>query len=178
MNEREISLLKGLSKSEVDERVKQFGYNELKDTSKRSIFKIILLVFAEPMFLLLLACGVIYLIVGEPNDAIILLGFVLIMMVITVVQEGKTERTLDSLRHLASPRALVIRAGERTSIASRELVPDDLVVIAEGERISADESLLSGESVPVRKQAVETMQDAKSDMVRPGGEDSPCVYAG
>jgi Ca2+-transporting ATPase len=190
MNEREIRELKGLSKADVDDRRRRFGANQLPDKQKRGILKIILEVCTEPMFLLLVACGVIYLLVGEPRDAIMLLFFVIIMMTITIVQEGKTEKSLDALRNLSSPRALVIRDGERFTVSGPELVPDDLVIVAEGERvpadgillwgtnISVDESLLTGESVPVNKAPVDAYAASDAEMGRPGGEDSPYVYSG
>jgi Ca2+-transporting ATPase len=190
MNEREIRELKGLSKADVDDRRSRFGTNQLPDKQKRGIFKIILEVCTEPMFLLLVVCGVIYLLVGEPRDAVMLLFFVIIMMTITIVQEGKTEKSLDALRNLSSPRALVIRDGQRYTVSGPELVPDDLVIVAEGERvpadgillwstnISVDESLLTGESVPVNKIPVDIYASSDVEMNSPGGEDSPYVYSG
>ena len=138
------------------------------------------------MFLLLLACGTIYLLLGDVQEALMLLGFVFVVLGITLYQERKTERALEALRDLSSPRALVIRGGERKRIAGREVVPDDLVVLAEGDRVpadsvvlscnnlSTDESLLTGESVPVRK----VVWDGVRDMSRPGGEDLPFVFSG
>jgi Ca2+-transporting ATPase len=191
MTEREIKGLKGLSDADVAEKRKKDGYNELPDAGKRGIFKIILEVFTEPMFLLLVVCGVVYLLVGEPQDAIMLLGFVVIMMTITIVQEGKTEKSLEALRDLSSPRAKVMRNGVQITIPGREVVSGDLVILAEGERVSADgvliwnaglsvdESLLTGESVPVRKQSVDAYEDAASaGDSRPGGDDSPWTYSG
>ena len=163
---------------------------QIPAATRRGIFRIIREVFTEPMFLLLVACGMVYLLVGEPKDALLLLGFVVIMMGITIFQEGKTEKTLDALRNLSSPRAIVIRNGERVTVPGREVVAGDLNVLSEGERVPADgiliwssgltvdESLLTGESVPVRKLAVENLDDAKADMARPGGEDSPYAYSG
>jgi Ca2+-transporting ATPase len=191
MTERELQLLNGLSEADVADRRQRHGWNEIPDKEKRGILKIVLEVFTEPMFLLLVVCGVVYLLVGEPRDALLLLGFVLIMMGITIVQEGKTERTLDALRNLSSPRAVVIRDGGRRTVAGREVVPGDLMVLAEGERVaadavliwnshlSADESLLTGESVPVRKQAVDDLDAAHAlEAGRPGGEDNSWVYSG
>ena len=96
-----------------------------------------------------------------------LLGFVFVVMGITIYQERRTERALEALRDLSSPRALVIRDGRRVRIAGREVVRGDMVVLAEGDRVpadgvllqainlSVDESLLTGESVPVRKSVAE-----------------------
>jgi len=115
------------------------------------------------MFLLLVACGVIYLLLGDITEAIMLLGFVFVVMGITIYQEGKTEKAIDALRDLSSPRALVIRDGIQKRIAGREVVKDDIIIIREGDRVpadavllwdinlTADESLLTGESVPCIK---------------------------
>lgn len=155
----------GLSEAEVAVRLQQHGYNELPSSKGRSIFATAWDVVREPMFLLLLACGTIYLLLGDVQEAVMLLGFVFVVLGITLYQERKTERALEALRDLSSPRALVIRGGERKRIAGRDVVPDDLVVLAEGDRVpadsvllscnnlSTDESLLTGESVPVRKVA-------------------------
>ena len=117
------------------------------------------------MLALLLGGGVVYLVLGDLQEAVILLAFASMSVLITVVQEARTERVLEALRDLTSPRALVIRDGERKRIAGREVVRGDLVVLAEGDRVPADaalvdshdlqtdESLLTGESVPVRKVA-------------------------
>jgi Ca2+-transporting ATPase len=129
------------------------------------------------MFLLLLACGTIYLLMGDVQEALMLLGFVFVVLGITLYQERKTERALEALRDLSSPRALVVRDGQRKRIAGREVVRDDLLVLAEGDRVpadsvvlscnnlSTDESLLTGESMPVRK----VVWDGVREMTRPGG---------
>ena len=88
---------------------KQFGYNELPQSKPRSILAIALEVIKEPMFLLLVAGSLIYLILGDLQEALMLMGFVLVVMGITLYQERKTERALEALRDLSSPRALVIR---------------------------------------------------------------------
>lgn len=186
MTESKTSALTGLSEAEVAVRLQQHGYNELPSSKSRSIFATAWEVVREPMFLLLLACGTIYLVLGDVQEALMLLGFVFVVLGITLYQERKTERALEALRDLSSPRALVIRGGERKRIAGRDVVPDDLVVLAEGDRVpadsvvvssnnlSTDESLLTGESVPVRKVA----WDGIREMTRPGGEDLPFVFSG
>jgi Ca2+-transporting ATPase len=140
----------------------------------------------EPMLALLLGGGVIYLALGDLKEALILLVFATMSVLITVVQETRTERVLEALRDLTSPRALVIRDGERKRIAGREVVRGDFVVLAEGDRVPADavlvqshdlqtdESLLTGESVPVRKRR----WDGRLEMGRPGGDDLPFIYSG
>lgn len=111
--EEQAKQIKGLSRAQAAEKLKNEGYNELPSSKKRNILAIAFEVVKEPMFLLLVACGSIYLFLGEPQDALLLLGFVFIMIGITIYQEGKTEKALDTLRDLSSPRALVIRDGER-----------------------------------------------------------------
>jgi len=153
----------GLSENEASEILKEQGYNELPSQKKQSLFSILLNVLKEPMLLLLLGAGLIYLFLGEVKDALILLTFVFVVMGITFNQELKTERALEVLKNLSSPRALVIRDGEQKRIPGREVVKDDILILREGDRIPADavvlscthllvdESLLTGESLAVRK---------------------------
>src|SRR3990170_2217412 len=107
----------GLTASEVSSRLKTHGYNELPSEKKRSIFRIFFDLFKEPMLLLLIAAGIIYLFLGEPQDSLILLAAIFVVLGITFYQERKTERALDALKNLSSPRALVIREGEQERIA-------------------------------------------------------------
>lgn len=177
----------GLSGTEAAARLAAEGYNELPQPDRRTPLRIILEVLREPMLALLIGGGVIYLALGDMKEAIVLLVFACMSVVITVVQETRTERVLEALRDLTSPRALVIRDGERQRIAGREVVRGDLIVLGEGDRVpadawllegqdlQADESLLTGESAPVRKIA----QAMKSTATpRPGGDDLPLVYSG
>lgn len=176
----------GLSESEARRRFLEEGANELPASSKHRVFDTVLEVLREPMFLMLMACGILYFFLGEPVDALLLLSFVFVIMTITIVQERRTERALDSLRDLSSPRALVLREGERRRIPGREVVRGDWILLVEGDRVpadaivrhainfSADESLLTGESVPVRKRA--SSEDEKA--ARPGGDDLPFIYSG
>ncbi len=182
----EFKSITGLSEQDAAERLQREGYNELPSAKKRSFFAIALDVSHEPMFLLLVACGTIYLVLGDLREAIMLLGFVIVVVGITLYQERKTERAIEALRDLSSPRALVIRGGRQMRIPGRDVVRDDVIVLHEGDRVPADavllactnlsidESLLTGESVPVRKIACTGVPD----MSRPGGEDIPFVYSG
>ena len=181
-----ISGVKGLSEKEAAERIASEGYNEIPSAKKRSIFSIALSVLREPMLLLLIASGVIYMILGDIQEALILLGFVFVIIGITLYQEQKTERALEALRDMSSPRALVIRDGASKRIAGREVVRGDIIILSEGDRVPADgilqdgnnlmveESLLTGESVPVRKQESKDT----TEMGRPGGDNSPFLYSG
>ena len=116
----ELTQRTGLSESEAAERLRADGFNELPGSRRRGIGRIAFEVVREPMFLLLVACGTLYLMLGELREALLLLGFVFVVMGITIVQERRTERALEALRDLSSPRALVIRDGERRRIAGRD----------------------------------------------------------
>ncbi len=176
----------GLSTAEAAARLAREGYNELPTARRRPLWTIALDVVREPMFLLLIAGGTAYLILGDVQEAVILLAFVFVIMTITFWQERRTARALDALRELASPRALVLRDGRVVRIAGREVVRGDLVLLVEGDRVPADgilltginlfidESLLTGESAPVRKEAAAE----ELPLERPGGDGRPFVYAG
>ncbi len=176
----------GLTSDEVASRIAKNGYNELQGSSSRNFWMIIFGVIKEPMFLLLVACGTLYMILGDIEEGIMLLGFVFVVMGIEFNQERKSEKALDALKDLASPRALVIRENVEKRIPGREVVCDDLLVLQEGDRIPADatviksvsllvdESLLTGESVPVRKHD----WAGEAEDVQPGGDDQPFVYSG
>jgi Ca2+-transporting ATPase len=180
--------MQGLTASEARARLKAEGFNELPRTGRRTIVGLVLEVLREPMLLLLLAGGLIYFVLGDLGEALLLLAFASISIIITVVQEARTERVLDSLRDLTSPRALVIRDGERIRIPGREVVRGDLVVLSEGDRVAADatvvkcddllldESLLTGESVPVRKLARPAREQPQPRQA--GGDDQPFVFSG
>ncbi|OGS20258.1 MAG: ATPase [Elusimicrobia bacterium RIFOXYA2_FULL_40_6] len=183
------NILSGLTQEEALKRLQTEGYNELPSAKKRSVWIIALEVLKEPMFLLLVACGSIYLVLGDVREALILLGFVFVIMGITFYQERKTERALEALRDLTSPRASVIRDGEKIKIAGREVVRDDIIILAEGDRVPADavmlealnltvdESLLTGESVPVSKYPADDSQ-LNQKVIKPGGDNQPYIFSG
>ncbi len=177
----------GLSHQAAAARLSRDGYNQLASTRPHSLFAIALAVVREPMFLLLIACGAVYLLLGDRGEALMLLGFVFVIIAISFFQTRKTERALEALRDLSSPRALVIRDGEQKRIPGREVVVGDLLVVAEGDRVPADavllsgmnltvdESLLTGEAVPVRKRPADAMPES---MGKPGGDDLPFLFSG
>ena len=153
----------GLTQDEAKARLAADGPNELGANQRRTVFAIAGEVAREPMFLLLLGAGAIYFAMGDPHEALILLGFVVIIMMITILQERRTENALEALRDLSSPRALAIRDSVPTRIPGREVVREDILILAEGDRIPADgvvlqahelatdESMLTGESEAVVK---------------------------
>ena len=128
----------GLSEAEAQARLEAEGYNELPRPDRRTPLRIVLEVLREPMLALLIAGGVVYLALGDWREALILLVFACLSVVITVVQETRTERVLEALRDLTSPRALVIRDGERNRIPGREVARGDSIVLSEGDRVPAD----------------------------------------
>jgi len=139
----DITKLRGLSQEEAAKRLATDGPNELPSSKKRSIFVIIFEVIKEPMFLLLVSCGTIYLILGDRQEAFMLLFFVFVVMGITIFQEKKTERALEALRDLSSPRALVIRDGVQQRIAGKDVARGDFLILQEGDRVPADCILIS-----------------------------------
>lgn len=148
-------------------------FNELPTAKSKNIGQIALEVFKEPMFVLLLVCSIIYLLLGDYTEGIMLSASILIIIFITFYQYQKTERAIESLRQLSSPKATVIRNGQTVKIPGREIVIGDIVLIHEGDRIPADgilmegtnlavdESMLTGESIPVLKDAKATEGNAK-----------------
>ena len=178
---------RGLSAREAAERLRTEGPNALPELERRTALRIIAEVVREPMFALLLGAGVLYLLLGSRGEALVLFAFACFSVAIAIIQEGRSERVLEALRDLTSPRALVVRDGEQVRIPGREVVRGDLLVLAEGDRVPADawlisgdetladESLLTGESVPVRKRA--SLRPPPADAV-PGGDDLPLVFSG
>ncbi|MGD9880007.1 MAG: cation-translocating P-type ATPase [Reyranella sp.] len=176
----------GLTEAEAAARLRAEGFNEIPSTEHRTLLHIVGDVLREPMFALLLGAGAIYLVLGDLGEALILLAFATLSVVITVVQETRSERVLDALREVASPRALVVRDGQRRRIPGREVVRGDVIAVLEGDRVAADavllaareimvdESLLTGESVAVHKSAALH----RAALERPGGEGTPFVYSG
>jgi Ca2+-transporting ATPase len=154
--------LSGLDPAEAARRLAEHGPNLLPGSTPKNVFAIVIGVLVEPMFLMLLVAGGLYLALGDRAEAVFLLSFVFVVIGITLAQERKTQRALESLRELSAPRALVIRGGQELRIAGHEVVVGDLLVLHEGDRIAADavlldghldvnESLLTGEAVPVTK---------------------------
>jgi P-type Ca2+ transporter type 2C len=186
----------GLSPDEAAHRLQRDGFNEVPTTEGRSPWRILVEVMRQPMFMLLIGGGLVYLLLGDRVEAVMLLLFASLSVTITLVQESRSEKVLEALRNLASPRAIVIRGGKRLQVAGREVVCGDLVLVAEGDRVAADaillvaqdltvdESLLTGESVPVRKLAAPADPGVAQPQVgagaarRPGGDDLPSLFAG
>ncbi|MBZ4670258.1 MAG: P-type ATPase, translocating [Oscillospiraceae bacterium] len=162
----------GLSSEEAKRRQQQYGKNELTPQKKESFLKKVFHILCEPMFLLLIIAAVIYFILGEPRDGATMLIFVVGIISIDVIQEWKTDKTLNALKDLSAPHITVLRDGKEQQIASADLVPGDLMMIYEGIKIPADgiivrcsdlcvdESSLTGEAEGVWKIAAENAPSA------------------
>ncbi|MFS2217017.1 HAD-IC family P-type ATPase, partial [Telluria sp. Tellsp104] len=178
--------LDGLSAAEAARRLAAEGPNTLPDRTRRGWRTILGEAAREPMFLLLVGAALLYLPLGEPRESMFLLLMVVLMLGMTLYQEGRTERALQALRDLSAPASTVVRDGHRQRVPAADLVPGDVVVLTEGDRVPADavvvetnglladESLLTGESVPVGKRA----GVASAPPAPPGGADLPWVFAG
>ncbi len=178
MSAQEDGFTAGLSDDEARMRLLRDGPNRLPQARRRSLARIALEVAMQPMILLLLATTLAYAALGSATDAIGLVVSVLLIGVIAVYQQQRTERVLESLRELSSPRARVMRSGHVQRIASQDLVRGDLLLLAEGDRLACDavilrchsllldESLLTGESAPVLKHAATGPALAATDTQR------------
>ena len=175
----------GLSEVEARARLEQEGPNELPEPDRRSVAHLVREVLTEPMIALLLGATVLYLIFGEPRDALVLASSVVVVISLDLYQERRAERALEVLRDLTVPESVVLRDGHRRTVPAREVVRGDWIALSEGARVVADgevrtgtgllvdESLLTGESVPVRK----SVGTGRTAWARPGGDDLPFVYA-
>lgn len=186
LTEDEIRQISGLTQAEAAEALRLKGLNELPQAQRRNLFHILLEVLREPMFILLIACSILYFIMGDLQEAVMLMAAVMVMIGITLFQEGRTERSLQALKDLSSPRALVIREGRQERIAGRMVAEGDYIILSEGDRVpadalllwglnlKADESLLTGEAEPVTKQAA----PPGSSLDLPGGDGRPGLFSG
>jgi P-type Ca2+ transporter type 2C len=128
----------GLTDSEAQQRLRRYGPNTLPAAHKGTLFSIVFSTLKEPMLVLLLSTGVVYLLIGDSREAVAILASIFLVIGISVVQKQRTEHTLEALRDLTSPRALVVRAEGTRRIPAREIVLEDIVVLNEGDRVPAD----------------------------------------
>jgi len=178
VTEQQIKELQGLTTSQAIELQEKYGKNELVPEKKENIFHKIVHVISEPMFLLLIVAATIYFILGEPRDGAIMLVFVAGIISIEAIQEWKTDRTLKALKDLSAPLIKVLRDREEKVINSSDLVPGDIMYIAEGVKVPADgivfsastlcidESSLTGESEGVWKEITEKYVNVNNDYWR------------
>jgi P-type Ca2+ transporter type 2C len=179
----------GLSTAESARRLAKDGPN-LLPSERRYLGAILLTTLRQPAFLLLIAASFLYLALGDLHEGLVLMFMVCITIGVTLFQEGKTEHTLQSLRDLSSPRVLVVRGGQQIRIAGRDLVSGDLMLLAEGDRVAGDailiasrnlqvdESLLTGESLPLAKRAATPEELGNPQPAAPGGETLPFLWSG
>ncbi|MCX7921164.1 MAG: calcium-translocating P-type ATPase, SERCA-type [Clostridia bacterium] len=156
-------LFMGLSEKEAKQKYEKHGPNVLAERKKISAFKILIEQFSDFMVLILLASTLISAFMGETTEAITIIAIVVINAILGFMQEYRTERTMEALKGLAAPYAKVMRGGQQCSIPAEQIVPGDLIVLEAGDKVPADavlvecnslqvdESLLTGESVPVEK---------------------------
>lgn len=166
-----MSIYKGLTNAQVNHRLIKYGYNQIESQKSKNIFKLLYKILQEPMIFLLVFTGVVYVLLGEPKDSIALFSTIVIVIGVTIFQEKRTENALQALKDLSSPRALVIRNNKQIRIAGKEVVVDDILILNEGDRVSADglileslnflvdESILTGESIPVNKFGIKNLND-------------------
>lgn len=178
MTEQQIKEQQGLTSIEAKQLQEKFGKNELVAEKKENFFLKILHIISEPMFLLLIVAAVIYFILGEPRDGAIMLIFVVGIISIDVIQEWKTDKTLNALKDLSAPHVKVLRDGEEKTINSSDLVPGDIMFIAEGVKVPADgvvlkestlcidESSLTGEAEGVWKVASDSADKGSKEYWR------------
>ncbi|MDP3739256.1 MAG: cation-translocating P-type ATPase [Hyphomonadaceae bacterium] len=179
--------LRGLTEEEAARRLKTVGPNEAPRGRQRRLLDIVVETMREPMFLLLIGAALLYMFLGDLGEGLFLFAGATAAIGLVIFQESRSERALASLRDLAQPFARVIRDGVDTKIPARELVPGDLLLVGEGERLQADgalvagdvlsvdESMLTGESAPVAKHPASG--DPPPDVV-PGNDAGPHVFAG
>lgn len=184
---KQLATVRGLSEAEAAARFQSEGPNELPSARRKTFFSTVWDIVREPMILMLVCAGVIYIFLGELRDSIVLMGSIFVIIGIELHQERKTEHALEALRDLSSPRAMVVRDGMQRRIPGREVVRGDVVIVSEGDRVPADgvllsgvnlsidESLLTGESVAVRKAPALREID---EIPKPGGDDLPFLFSG
>jgi len=180
--------LQGLSSDEAARRLAEYGPNASPEPRPIGVFAIVLRTLREPMFFLLAAAATLYLFVGDLGEGLFMVAGAAASISLVVLQEFRSERALRALQKLAEPMAHVMRDGEELRLPARDLVPGDIVLLGEGQRIPADavlltgdalvvdESILTGESAPVTK----TLAGDGGDLAfpEPGGDYTPFLYAG
>ncbi len=155
----------GLGRREAMERKAKYGANKLKEQEQKSVWQMVLEQLNDPLILILVVAMAISLMLHEFGDAVIIVAVVVLNAAVGIIQEGKAGRAVEALKKISSPQAVVVRDGERMKIPAENLVLGDIVLLEAGNRIPADlrliesigvfaeESTLTGESVPVEKDA-------------------------
>ncbi|MCB0549287.1 MAG: cation-translocating P-type ATPase [Phaeodactylibacter sp.] len=165
--EKNNQVFRGLSRQEVSTRQKRFGKNALYSGRARHIFHMMWDVAREPMFLILIAVCAIYFFLGNHYEGQIMLFAMAMVVVVSIYQEVRSANAIKSLKKFTQSTVLLIRDGEEVRLPAEELVPDDIIILSEGETVpadaevlqqndfSVDESIMTGESIPVFRNAGE-----------------------
>jgi Ca2+-transporting ATPase len=181
--------LGGLTSAEAARLLAEFGPNELPSPGGRSVFAIVLETMREPMFLLMFGAAVLYLVLGDVGEGLFLVAAAATSIGLVIAQEARSERALAALRELAQPKVKVVRDGAARTLPARDLVPEDIILVGEGDRLPADgllvagdvlsldESALTGESAPVVKRLAESGQGFDFE-AQPHWEVTPHVFSG
>jgi Ca2+-transporting ATPase len=181
--------LGGLTNAEAARQLAEVGPNELPAPGGRSVLAIVFETMREPMFLLMFGAAVLYLALGDVGEGLFLVAAAATSIGLVIAQEARSERALAALRELAQPMVRVIREGVAKTLPARELVPEDIILVGEGDRLPADgllvagdvlsldESALTGESAPVVKRLAEAGQGFDSE-AQPHWEVTPHVFSG
>ncbi|OOO62517.1 calcium-transporting P-type ATPase, PMR1-type [Clostridium tepidum] len=176
LEELNVDISTGLSSDEVEKRQEKYGLNKLTSKKQKSLLKMFFEQINDILIYILLAAAIISGVLGEVSDAIIIGIVIIINTIIGVVQESKAEKALEALKQLSTPKALVKRNGENIEIPSEDVVPGDVIILDAGRYVPCDlrlietanlkieESALTGESVPVEKQAEEKLEDPKTPL--------------
>src|SRR3989344_9305325 len=166
--------LRGLTLSEVQNRITQYGFNSLPEKKPKSLISIFLNQFNSPLIFILIIASVITYIIGETTDAYIIFSVLTFNAIVGTIQEGKAQNTLNALKKFVETKATVLRDGKEFIISDREVVPGDIINLEEGEKVPADarvilsqnikvdEASLTGESEPVYKIGNALTQDIVS----------------
>ncbi len=165
------SAREGLNKEEVKKRLQCFGYNEIREEREKTVLDVFIDQFKSFLVAILLFAVAFSFLVGDYLDAGAIIAILLLNSVLGTVQEYRAEKSLEALKKLAAPKAKVIREGIEQTVPAREIVPGDIVVLRTGDRVPADcrliesynlrvdEAILTGESVPVDKEASITLDE-------------------
>ncbi|MBZ4666480.1 cation-translocating P-type ATPase [Mahella sp.] len=173
-NDLQIRLFNGLSQKEAEQRLKRYGPNELTKTKKISVLSLFLDQFKDFITMVLLAATLISYFLGEIADAVTIVIIIVMNAFLGFIQEYRAEKSMEALTDLSAPHASVLRDSSVKNIPAREVVPGDIIILETGSRVpadcalieavnvQADESILTGESVPVEKIPIKTNQIAET----------------
>ena len=156
---------KGLSSERANKALEKYGRNELKQEEKKPLIEKLKDQFLDPMIIILIIASILSAFTGDKVEAVIIIAIVVVNAILSLYQEGRAEKAIAALQKMSSPKAKIIRDGREMEIESGLLVPGDLVVLETGDivpgdlrliesqNLKIDESSLTGESVPVEKDA-------------------------